>query len=376
MFCPWPEHHRGYRWVWCVVPSYNGRVETAEVIVAGGGIVGLSIALELARCGRDVRVFERGRLMSEASWAAAGMLAAEDPENPTQLGPLSALSRRLYPDFLRLVQELSGHAVPLRTQGTVMAGDAFHCEPTPTRWAISAEEAGRHVPGLITKRRSFLWLDEVSLDPRDLCAALPLAAEAAGVQVHAETEVLSVARNPGSKQLLVDTTDGPFATSHFVNCCGAWSGKLQKVAHSVGPWKGQMHTVRVPPELDLGCVLRTPEVYLVPRGNSLIVVGATVERAGFNREVEPTADAWLRALSADLWPPIASAPIVESWTGLRPGTADGLPLIGSAGQPGCWVATGHFRNGILLAPATALVVRQLIEGQQPAVSLEDFSPAR
>ena len=106
--------------------------------------------------------------------------------------------------------------------------------------------------------------------------------------------------------------------------------------------------------LDLAYVLRSPEVYLVPRGGGKIVVGATVERVGFDRRVDPLTIRRLQAQAAELWPPIASAPVVESWTGLRPGTSDGLPVIGSAGRPHCWVATGHFRNGILLAPATGL----------------------
>jgi glycine oxidase len=162
----------------------------------------------------------------------------------------------------------------------------------------------------------------------------------------------------------------------FVNCCGAWAGKVQPAASAAEPWKGQMHTVQLPAGLELPYVLRTPEVYLVPRGDGSVVVGATVERVGFDRQVEPSASAWLGVLAADLWPPIGSAPVVTSWTGLRPGTRDGLPLIGGAGEPNCWMATGHFRNGILLAPATGLLVRQLLQGETPAVELAAFVPGR
>ena len=132
----------------------------------------------------------------------------------------------------------------------------------------------------------------------------------------------------------------------------------------------------MPSSLDLGYVLRSPEVYLVPRGAGLIVIGATEERVGFDRRVDPLVIDGLRARAAELWPPIASASVVESWSGLRPGTSDGLPLIGGAGRPHCWVATGHFRNGILLAPATGRIVRQLIEGRPPAVPLAAFAPGR
>jgi glycine oxidase len=123
-------------------------------------------------------------------------------------------------------------------------------------------------------------------------------------------------------------------------------------------------------------VLRTPDVYLVPRGDGRIVVGATLERVGFDRRIESAAVDGLLALAASLWPPIATAPVVDRWVGLRPGTSDGLPLIGMSEAPNCWLATGHFRNGILLAPATALVMRQAIEGSTPEIALGAFSIER
>ena len=312
--------------------------------------------------------------MAEASWAAAGMLASEDPENPPALAELAALSCRLYPEFLRVVEKLSGRSVRLRTHHTLMAGEHFACAETTTRKAISPEEAVTRLPGVATGGRSFLWLQEASLDPRDLCIALPLAARAAGVTILEGTGILSISTQ--AESVTVRTAKTTYRAAAVVNCCGAWSGQIQPVAAAVGPWKGQMHTVRLAAPLQLDFVVRTPQIYLVPRGDGLVVVGATVERVGFNRQVEPVAEAWLRERAAEIWPPIASAAVVERWTGLRPGTADGLPLIGSAGQPGCWVASGHFRNGILLAPATALVVRQLMEGTAPSVALEKFTPGR
>jgi glycine oxidase len=349
-----------------------------DVIVAGAGIIGLTIALELAQSGYRVRILERGRAMSEASWAAAGMLSAEDPDHPAELTELAALSIRLYPEFLSAVERFSGHNIRLRTQATMMATMAshskFHRNDTSTCYTISADEAERRVPGLAVEGRSFLWLEEASLDPRDLCVALPLAATAAGAALQQETEVLAVTSRSGSVE--VRTSRGTLSADAFVNCCGAWAAKLQPLAAEVEPRKGQMLTVRLPPPLELAYVLRAPDVYMVPRDAGLVAIGATVERVGFDRRVEPRVVERLHAQAAELWPPIASARVVESWSGLRPGTADGLPLIGSAGQPHCWVATGHFRNGILLAPATGLVVRQLLQGSPPAVRLDAFVPGR
>jgi glycine oxidase len=357
-------------------------VKTADVIIAGGGIIGLSAALELAQKGVNVHVLERGRVMSEASWAAAGMLAPEDPTHPAELAELATLSIHLYPEYLNTIERLSGRLVPLRTRATLQTSgndSGFHHHDTATCFAISAQEAKRRIPGLASRSHSYLWLEEVSLDPRDLCAALPLAAAAAGVVLQENTEVLAVDGQDGWAE--IRTGSGTVSAGAFINCCGAWAAKVQNLslerpAAAVEPWKGQMMMVRLKPPLDLEYALRTPEVYLVPRGGGRIAIGATVERAGFDRRVEPSAVAWLRALAAELWPPIASAEAVESWTGLRPGTKDGLPLMGGAGQPHCWIATGHFRNGILLAPATGLIVRQLLEGNPPEVSLAAFNPAR
>jgi glycine oxidase len=358
-------------------------VETVDVIVGGGGIIGLSAALELARNGFRVRVIEKGRAMSEASWAAAGMLSANDPDHPTELAQLAALSIRLYPEYLSVIEGLSGRAVPVRTQATLVTsqiGIEFHPNETKVCPALSVQEAERRIPGLATDGRSFCWMEEPSLNPRDLCTALPLAAAAAGVELHQQTEVLAVTSRNSAVE--VKTQSGTVSGGAFVNCCGAWAGGVRysglehQPAAAVEPRKGQMLAVRVPPPLDLQYVLRSPEIYLVPRGEGLIAIGATVERAGFDRRVDPLVVERLRAEAAELWPPIASAPMVESWSGLRPGTPDELPLIGSAGAPHCWMATGHFRNGILLAPATAAIVRQLLQGSTPEVSLAAFLPGR
>jgi len=321
--------------------------------------------------------------MAEASWAAAGMLSPNDPDHPAELAQLAALSINLYPEYLSVIERLSGRLVPLRTLATLVTsrmGSEFHPNESGVCHAMSAQEAESRIPGLVTEGRSFCWMEEPSLDPRDLCAALPLAVAAAGVELQQDTEVLAVTSRDSAVE--VRTQRGTASAGAFVNCCGAWaagvrhSGQEHPPAAAVEPRKGQMIAVRVPPPLDLQYVLRSPEIYLVPRGKGLIVIGATVERAGFDRRVEPLVVERLRAQAAELWPPIASAPVVESWSGLRPGTGDELPLIGSAGAPYCWMATGHFRNGILLAPATGLIVRQLLQGRPPAVSLAAFRPGR
>lgn len=316
--------------------------------------------------------------MKEASWAAGGMLAVEDPENPPRLLPLSRYSRSLYEGFLQEIEALSGRPVPLRTRETVQLLETAY--RTATGISLSREEAQRLVPGLTGTAAGYLLLEEASLDPRDLCVALPLAARAAGVTLREHERVLSV--DTESQDLLVTTERGVLHADAFVNCCGAWAGVLDPSA-GIAPSKGQMLVIAQPEGAQLTRVVRSPEVYLIPRGRisegrSRIVIGATVEDAGYSKQVEPGALAILRERAAALWAPAMDAAYVESWAGLRPGSPDGLPLIGRNpdSRAAQFLATGHFRNGILLAPGTAHIIADLITGATPAVDLAPFAPDR
>ncbi len=371
-----------------------------DALIAGAGIVGLSSALALARSGLRVTVVDRARAMSEASWAAAGMLAAHDPENPPALRPLSALSLALYPEYLDTIERLSARRIPIRTtealQGTrphrrfeAQDSDPSHFEPGQTPRRLASAEIAARLPDLHFAGREFLAIPEHSLDPRDLCAALPPACLSAGVTLLEDTAVTALRRTPHSVEAA--TTAGPLSAAAFVNCAGAWAAQLAQTlsdVHSptldhlgIEPRKGQIVTVRLAPGDHLPCVLRTPETYLVPRGDGRVVIGATVERAGFDKAVHADVVQTLIDEAAALWPPIARASIVETWAGLRPGSADGLPVLGplapgGSSTPRLFIATGHFRNGILLAPATALIVCRLVRGESPDVDLAPFSPSR
>jgi glycine oxidase len=358
-----------------------------HIVIAGGGIIGLACALLLKGRGfqdrgLQVTVFEAGEAVKEASWAAGGMLAAEDPENPPALLPFSRYSRSLYPSFLAQIESLSGYRVPLRTHETIQIADPAYSVSTGR--SLSHREASKLVPGLNPALADFdhhyLLLEEASLDPRELCTALRSAAGAAGVVLHEQEPVLSAA-GEGEAVLLTTRRRALYADA-FVNCCGAWAASLHPDA-AVAPAKGQMLVLAQPEAPRLTRVLRSPEVYLIPRDNHRIVVGATVEDAGYSRQVDPAALALLRRRAAALWPPAAGAPELESWAGLRPATADGLPLIGLVEQPRHdhpappqFLAAGHHRNGILLAPGTAHVIADLIAGRTPAIDLAPFAPHR
>ena len=338
-----------------------------EVAIAGGGIIGLATALELAGAGLDVTVFERGRAMAEASSAAAGMLAARDPENPAALRALSELSAELYPQFLARLEELSGERVPIRTRRAILA----ERELPEGFEELTAAELEAVAAGAVAGGLRFFSLDEDSLDPRDLARALPKAVRAAGATLLEGTEVQAVKNSGGGVE--IETSEGRWTAEKFVHASGAWAARLSGLP--VSPRKGQMVLVEERGPERLGVVLRTPEIYLVPRRDRRIVIGATVEDAGFDKQVEETAVAGLLDTAAALWAPLRRARMVESWAGLRPATPDGLPVIDACGER-CWIAGGHFRNGILLGPGTARVVREMMLGEPLSVETADFGCGR
>jgi glycine oxidase len=333
-------------------PSFRA----SDVVVVGAGLIGLGIALELADRGAAVTVIDRGRSLAGASTAAAGMLAAEDPGNPRELQSLSRLSIERYPGFLRRIEELSGIAVAFQTDTTIQ-----HLEDGST-----------------------VRLAEQSLDPRELAAALYAAVRQTSIELLEETPIASIRDSSGG--ITVQLGGDSAVTTHAVlYAAGAWTSEVMSALDvepvSIHPRKGQMLRVRLP--FPLNVVHRSERVYIVPRtlgpqaGTALI--GATVEDAGFDTSVRSEDLNALRALAAELLPEFASAsaaPLVEAWAGLRPTTLDGLPIVGACMQRGRFVATGHYRNGILQAPGTAVIMADLLEGKSPAIDTSALSPLR
>jgi glycine oxidase len=337
-----------------------------DVCIAGAGIIGLSLALELHRRGAAVTVLDRGAPLAEASTAAAGMLAAHDPENPPQLQPIADLSLALYPAYLAHIESLSGLPVPFQTSATLQS--------SPTYAHLPPEEL---IPQLNPGPHHFHRLGEHSLDPRQLATSLLAAVRASSIDLRPCTLVQQVDATGTAVHIKTPTT--ALTTSHFVDCTGAWAATASPLA--VVPRKGQMLSVALPPTLPLDIVVRTPAIYIVPRTQGpnagRAIIGATVEERGFDKTVHPSDIARLHALAADLLPALTIAPILESWAGLRPATTDELPLLGPlADNPRHLLATGHYRNGILLAPATAHIIAQLLSNERLSINLSPFSPAR
>jgi glycine oxidase len=338
-------------------------VGTSEYLIAGAGIIGLSLALELERRGASVTVIDAGHAMRQTSSAAAGMLAVNDPANPPALRPLAELSAQLYPDFLDTLAELSGIRVPFQTTVTLEAGQAQG----------ALDDARVIAPGLQRGDQHWHMLDERSVDPRQLAEALLAAVRATKIRLLEQTTLERIVTTPDVVR--VQTPGGVLTASKLIDCMGTWSPA------PVAPRKGQMLAVKIPDGWDLPCVVRTADVYIVPRTDGpnagRAIVGATIEDAGFDLTVHSKDILTLNARAIKLLPGLAEAEFLESWSGLRPATADGLPILGAAPkQPRYVVATGHFRNGILLAPATARVMTQMLAGEETEVDLAAFSAAR
>lgn len=341
-----------------------------DVVIAGAGVVGLSLALELRRRGRNVVVLERDR-PGLASRAAAGMLAAHDPHNPPALQSLANLALERYPAYLDAVRTGSGQLVPIQTE--------YVLEPDPNgRLGANLLTAMSPAAGMFTLR------PEQSLDPRELHTALRAAAENAGVLFKQQPDPSSEAAHQRHTSALSRNNAAADPAPHgseveaqgpiYVDCTGAWA------LHHTHPAKGQMLRIQLPhdhlrlPTLG-NTTIRTESIYLVPRLDGSTVIGATVEDAGYNLTTDDTAMDYLRTEAAALVPAAALAPELERWSGLRPRTRDDLPVLGRVG-PLSFVANGLFRNGILLAPAVAHVMDQLISGEPTSVPLDAFSPER
>jgi len=372
---------------------YHDSMKKFDVAIAGGGLIGGAIALELARAGLHVGVFERQEPGQEASWAGAGILSPA-PENPGMIPtvPLCKASLDLYPKFVAEVEEISGQDAGFRPKGTLEALFsrnareelstliAVHHGLGLRAEAIRAEDARELEPALSEEMEAgILRPDEASVDNRALTKAVLEAARRSGAEIFPDCIVEAICREEGRENRCAGLIlkNGRVEARWTVVAAGCFSPEIRGAERyaPVRPAKGQMIALRAD-ELKIERVLWSEKIYLVPRNDGRILAGATIEYVGFDKET--TAGSIEKILSAaiELAPGLAGARIEEMWAGLRPDSPDHLPILGPTDLEGLLIATGHFRSGILLAPITAKLIREWVSEERVSVEWERFSPLR
>lgn len=360
-----------------------------DVLIVGGGLVGLGIGWRLAKAGRATVVLERdpaGSSPSAASWAAAGMLApmAEAGFHEAAQLALGRASLAMYPEWAAELEADSGICIDYRAEGTLVVAldhdDAAWLERIfrvqqehgfPTSW-ISGPEAREREPHLShSVVAAVVSPGDHQVDNRRMLEALRAAFRAAGGTLREGVEATGVDL-AGGRAVGVRVRGADGASEEVVRgervvvCAGAWirtlmaEGLPAAALPPVRPVKGQMLSLEMSPLLRLDEVVRTRSVYLVPKSDGRLIVGATSEERGFDRRL--TAGAMLDLLR-DGWevvPGIYDLPILESWTGFRPAARDNAPILGPTQVEGLFVATGHYRNGVLLTPVTATAMADLL----------------
>jgi glycine oxidase len=353
-----------------------------DVLLIGGGAVGLACAAKLAERGLRVGVVERGPLGAEASSAAGGILAPQcEAHGPGAMLDLCLRSRALWPAFAR---ELAATGIDpaYRDDGTVaLALDDTDAEALARRIAWQ-REAGLPVeeltadalhalePALAPARLAARFPDDHQVDNVRVVQALIQAARRAGVAILATDAHRVVGAHGRVTGVAVD--GAVLEAQKVVITAGSWSAQLG--ANAVKPVRGQMIELAVTPPMRH--VVFGDGGYLVPRKDGRLLCGSTEEHTGFDKSVTAEGLERQRVRLARLCPSLAAEPTARSWSGLRPGTPDGLPLLGPGTLEGLFVASGHFRNGILLLPATASIVTDLCTGARPSLDLAPFSPQR
>ncbi|WP_043096998.1 glycine oxidase ThiO [Kallotenue papyrolyticum] len=365
------------------------------VVIIGGGICGLGIGWRLAQAGLPVMILERDRAGQGATWAAAGMLAAQAEAEPGE-EPLTALllaSQRLWPDFARELEQASGQTVDYRDEGTlVVAQDRDEAERLRRRYDygrryglalewLSGAEARRREPHLARGVTAALFsASDHQVDNRKVALALHAAFLRAGGVLREHTSAREIVLR-GGRVAGVRLPDDEIAADTIVLAAGCWSRQLAglppEAQPPVRPVKGQMLALQMLPDAPLiHHVVWGRDAYLVPRRDGRLLIGATVEEQGFDTSL---SGGGLRHLLQGAWqvlPAIDELPLVEAWAGLRPGSRDDAPILGPTSLPGLVLATGHYRNGILLAPLTAWAISRLIlDGVLPPVA-QPFTMAR
>jgi glycine oxidase len=364
-----------------------------DVIVVGAGLIGSAIALRLAREGLRVALLEKNEPGREASWAGAGMLSpAPDSPAAIPLVPFGRASLNLYPHFVDEIEQGSGQRVGFRGDGAIellFSTDAerelstlialHHALGLPTE-PLPLDEAAKLEPALTARAHAAAYFPyEACVDNRALMEALLASASIAGVELLPVTAVRKIVIDHGRCTGVRTENGTTFAAQEVVVAAGAFSGLLEGIIPRLPtrPIRGQM--VALKSQQPIRRVIRCEQGYIVPRDSVVpqrMVTGSTLEDGGFEKCVTARGVEKILSKAQELVPKLSNAEVVELWCGLRPDTPDHLPLLGPAEAAGLTIATGHYRNGILLTPITAKLVQEWIVEKRVSMDWEIFNPLR
>src|ERR1051326_1251415 len=362
-----------------------------EIIIIGGGVIGLSIARALAlRGAQTVTVLEKNDFGREASWAAGGILAPQvEADASDDFLRLACASRDLYPEFARALLDESGVDIELNTTGTLYVAfsegeemelrarfDWQRSEGLSVEW-LAGEKAWALESILSQNIRCALkFPNDYQVENRRLVEALLLSNRKLGVRLldHCEANEVRIDNNQIRG---VATSRGFIGGSLVVIAAGAWSSDIDPFESlQVEPVRGQMLCFRAEPKIARH-VIYSSRGYLIPRRDGRLIAGSTSERVGFDKRVTDEGAETIKTMALEIAPMIATLPVIDSWAGFRPRACDDLPVLGRSPRiDGLWYATGHYRNGILLAPITGeLIAGALISGTVRPL-MAPFSPNR
>jgi glycine oxidase len=369
------------------------QVAINEVLIIGGGVIGLSIARELRKKGvKKITILERGRVGKEASYAAAGMLAPNaETEKKDDFFYFCDESNKLYPQFAEELFDETGVDIELDRKGTLyLAFNEADAGEIRRRYEwqkgvglqvehLSAQET-RQAEAFISPDvlESLFFPNDWQVENRKLLQALQKYAEINSIEIRENTEVTNLLIE-NNKVIGAETANEKFFAEKIILTTGAWTSLL-KAEHltmpPVKPIRGQMIAFQTAKRL-FEKVIYSPRGYLVPRIDGRILAGATVEDVGFDKNITTSGIEFLRENALEIAPSLVNLEIAEKWAGLRPFAPDGLPILGSFPPvENFFLATAHYRNGILLAPLTAQILAENIVENKESKYLKIFSPDR
>jgi len=361
-----------------------------RVVVIGGGVIGCLTALYLHRLGASPVIMEKGRTGQQSSWAGAGILCPIHPWlYPDSFTHLIDDSLARYPALNEMLLEMTGISMQWLTSGLLIPffdDDRIHHRDDALAWSkrfgwqveeLDAAQTIAHEPTISEQvSGSLLWPKVGQARNPRLLAAVRKALELCGVPIREQAEVVGITENEQGEITAVELANGDkIETDAVLLAAGSWSGEL---GHQLGlnlpvePVKGQIVLLKDQPGR-VNHIIKHDDAYMVPRDDGHILVGASMERVGFQTGTTDAVVDQLLDATYRITPGLKDAEIVQKWMGFRPGSPDGMPYLGPVeNHPGLWVATGHYRNGVALAPGTAEMMSRWIMGESPSLDVSDF----